>query len=116
MDAIDPCMMVIQRDFEAFDPANDRWAVVWFSELATYAEDLPRLFHKLALLSRSGEDVFDYLKRVTLKAGAKKAARVGRVAKYFAIEPFVFGVSIDIGKIMEDVSGRARSLIQSPAA
>jgi hypothetical protein len=71
---VDPCMLVIAQDFDRFDPSNDPWAAVWFSQLAAYAQDLPRLFHKLAVLSRSGEDVFGYLKRLTLKATAKKAA------------------------------------------
>ena len=103
-DEVDPCMLVIDRDFEAFNPANDRWAVVWFSDLSTYAKDLPRLFHKLAQLSRSKEDVFGYLKQLALKDVAKKAAKLGRLAKYFEIKPEVFGISIDVGKIVEDVS------------
>jgi hypothetical protein len=101
---VDPCMLVIDRDFEGFDPANNRWAVVWFSDLSTYAKDLPRLFHKLAQLSRAGENVFDYLKRITLKDKAKKGAKLGRIAKYFEVKPQVFGISIDVGKIVEDVS------------
>ncbi|HEX6371023.1 MAG TPA: hypothetical protein VF006_19050 [Longimicrobium sp.] len=101
---VDPCMLIIDRDFAAFDPSHDRWAVVWFSELSTYAQDLPRLFHKLATLSRAQEDVFQFLKRVTLKAGAKGAAKAGRIAKYFEIKPQIFGVSLDVGKILEDVS------------
>jgi len=101
---VDPCMLVIDRDFEAFDPAKDRWAVIWFSDLSIYARDLPRLFHKLAQLSRGGENVFEYLKRLALKAQAKKAAKLGRIAKYFEVKPNVFGISIDVGKILEDVS------------
>src|SRR5690349_18331191 len=97
-------MLVIAQDFDRFDPSNDPWAAVWFSQLAAYAQDLPRLFHKLAVLSRSGEDVFGYLKRLTLKATAKKATKGGRIAKYFELKPQVFGVSIDVGKIIEDAS------------
>lgn len=106
---VDPCMLVIDRDFEAFDPANDRWAVIWFSDLSTYAKDLPRLFHKLAQLSRAGENVFECLKRLVLKERAKKAAKLGRVARYFEVKPQIFGISIDVGKIVEDMSSAVAS-------
>jgi hypothetical protein len=102
---VDPCMLVIDRDFDAFDPAVDRWAVVWFSDLSTYAKDLPRLFHKLALLTKTKEDIFTYLKGVTLKHVGKKAAKVGRLAKYFELKPSIFGISVDVGKIIDDVAG-----------
>lgn len=103
-DEVDPCMLVIDCDFGTFSPTKDRWAVVWFSDLSTYAKDLPRLFHKLAQLSRSDEDVFAYLKRLALKRVTKKAAKLGRLAEYFEIKPEVFGISIDVGKIVKDVS------------
>lgn len=105
---VDPCMLVIDTDFEVFSPTNDRWAVVWFSDLATYAKDLPRLFHRVAELSRAGGDVFEYLKRLVLKANVKKAAKLGRIAKYFEVKPQVFGISIDVGKILEDVADFAK--------
>lgn len=101
---VDPCMLVIDRDFETFNPAKDRWAAVWFSDLATYAKDLPHLFHKLAQLSKSGESLFEYLKRLALQHQAKEAAKLGRIARYFEVKPQVFGISIDVGKILDDVS------------
>lgn len=78
--------------------------MVWFSDLSTYAKDLPRLFHKLAQLSRAGEDVFEYLKQLALKRVGKKAAKLGRIAKYLELKPNVFGISIDVGKVVEDIS------------
>ena len=101
---VDPCMLVIDRDFEAFDPGEDRWAVVWFSELSTYAKDLPRLFHRLARQARADEDVFAYLRSVTLKSTAKESAKIGRIARYFEVKPEIFGISIDVGRILEDLS------------
>ena len=80
---VNPCMLIIQRDFEAFCPDADRWAVVWFSDLANYAKDLPQLFHKPAQLSRSGCDVFDHLKRLALEHHGKKIAGLGRMAGVF---------------------------------
>jgi hypothetical protein len=102
VDEFVPGMLIIDRDFEAFDPAKDRWAVVWFSE--TTGKDLPKLFHKLSQLSRTGENVFEYLKGLALKDEAKKAAKLGHIARYFELKPQIFGVSIDVGKILEDVS------------
>lgn len=103
-DEIEPCMLVIDRDFDTFNPSRDCWAVVWFSDLSAYAKDLPRLFHKLAQISRSNGDLFAYLKRLALKRATKKAVKLGRLADYFEIKPNVFGISIDVGKILKDVS------------
>jgi hypothetical protein len=104
VDEVDPCMLVIENDFEHFDPNNDRWAAVWFADLPTYARDLPNFFHKIARVTRAGDDLFEYFKKAALEEEARDAARVGKVAKYFEIKPRVFGVSIDVGSIISDLS------------
>jgi hypothetical protein len=86
---------------------KDRWVAVWFSDLETYANDLPRLFHKLALLSRSGQDLFEYFKDLAIKDQVRKASKLGRAAKYFEFKPKVFGISIDIGNILADLAKAA---------
>src|SRR5690606_36562891 len=101
---VDPCMLVVDVDFDAFDPRCDRWAVIWFSDLALYARDLAHLFHRLALLSRVNRDLFQYLRDLVLKGRHKRAAGWGRFTRYFELgKPELFGVSIDVKAILTHV-------------
>jgi hypothetical protein len=104
---VDPCMLIIDRDFDAFDPKQDRWAVIWFSDLReVYAQELAHLFHKLALLSRQERDLLQYLKRLVLRHEVQDAAKLGRLTKYFDLgKPEFFGISVDVQAIVTDVIG-----------
>jgi len=106
-----PLLLIIKTDFVAFDPNKDQWAVIWFSEYKDYAKDLPQLFHKLALMSHENEDIFKYLDKIARKNKLKRFARFGRLVgltKYFEIgKPQVFGVSIDVKAILQDIAALA---------
>ena len=94
----DPFMLVIDKGFKEFDPESHHWAVVWFSDFYKDPGSLYRLFGALSKKVRKGDDVLAYLKSVARKEKFKK------VAKYFEFKtPKVFGVSIDIKAIAEDL-------------
>jgi len=92
-----PFMIVIDKDFEVFDPLSHKWSIIWFSEFENQTNKIIDLFKKLANRSRRGKDIFSYLECVT------KESRLKNLAKYFEIKPKVFGISINAQAILEDI-------------
>jgi len=96
----EPFMLVIEKSFNEFNPESDRWGIVWFSNFYDNPESVYRLFSALARKVRQNEDVFVFLSAITRKDKYKK------FGKYFDLKkPEVFGVSIDVQAIIEDVLG-----------
>lgn len=92
----EPLMLIIGVDFEEFDPQQHRWAVIRFSSYPV--DSIPKFFHKLALITRKNKDIFSYLRRLATKKNVAEAA------KYFEIKPEIFGVSINVNAIIEDLA------------
>ena len=60
-------------------------------------DSIYRLLATLARKIEKDEDLFEYLRTVALK---KKGARF---SKYLEIKPNIFGVTLDISSILEDL-------------
>lgn len=96
----EPFMLLIEKGFNDFNPESDRWGIVWFSNFYDKPESVYRLFGALARKVRQNEDVFVFLSATTKKDKYKK------FGKYFELKkPEVFGVSIDVQAIIEDLLG-----------
>jgi hypothetical protein len=102
----DPFMLIIDSDFYAFDPTQQPWAIIWFSEYFKRPDSIYKLFAALARTTRAGEDVFECLRSVAHKQAAGKWATL---AKYVEFKPKVFGISIDVGAILKDLGAKAES-------
>lgn len=92
-----PFMLIIDTDFEYFNPTSHSWGIIWFSEFENQPAKVIQLLKKLANKTRTGKDVFSYLKCVT------KESKLKILAKYFEVKPKVFGISIDAKAILEDL-------------
>jgi hypothetical protein len=93
--SIDPFILVINQDFERFDPQEHEWALLWLSNYE--AEDLNRVFAYLVRETKQDEgDVFRYLKRLAARDKTK------RWIKYFEFKPHLLGVSLDVGEMVRD--------------
>jgi hypothetical protein len=96
----DPFMLVVDKGFEEFNPESDKWGIVWFSNFHEKPGMVYRLFGALARKVRREDDVFNYLNAVARKDKFRK------FGKYFELKkPKVFGVSIDVQAIIEDMVG-----------
>jgi len=92
----EPFMLIIDVDFEEFDPQQHRWTVIRFSGYPV--DSIPKFFHQLALITRKNKDIFSYLRWLTTKK------TVAESAKYIEIKPEIFGVSINVNAIIEDLA------------
>ena len=96
----DPFMLIINQDFEEFDPEHHPWSVVWSSDFWDKTDTIYRLFGTLAQKARRDEDLFPYLCSVARKEKYKT------LAKYVELKtPKVFGISIDVKAILRDIAG-----------
>jgi hypothetical protein len=95
----DPAMLVIDQDFNVFDPREHRWAAIWFAEHEPAS--VYRLLNELANRVRRDEDLFSYL------AGLGRKDRFRRFARYFEVKPGLFGVSLNAGAIFDDLAEAA---------
>ena len=102
----DPFLLIIDSDFYTFDPTQQPWAIIWFSEYFKRTDSIYKLFAALVRTTRAGEDVFEYLRSVAHKQAAGKWAKL---AKYVEFKPKIFGISIDVGAILEDLGGKAEA-------
>ena len=95
----DPFMLVIGEDFKKFDPNTHKWSLVWFSDFWKKKDSIWRVFAALAQKVRNGEDIFDYLE------GVSRKKKYTAISKYIEIKPDLFGTSIDVKAILEDLLG-----------
>ena len=86
----DPFIVVIDRDFAAFNPTEHPWAIIWMSEFFKEPGTIYRLFGSMARRVERGQDLFEYLQSVARKQ------KIEKVNSYFELKPKIFGVSVDI--------------------
>ena len=94
-----PFMIAIEDDFAMFEPNLHRWGVVWFSDLERDPATLWKVFSALARKVQRGEDLFEYLRTLSQNAMYKQAAT------YIEAKPGIFGISINIKAIAQDLLG-----------
>lgn len=95
----DPFMVIINQDFQGFDPQIHQWAVVWFSDFFDKPDCIYRVFAGLAQKVRDEKDMFEYL------AVLAKKDKYREIAKHIEIKPGFGGISIDVKALMEDLLG-----------
>ncbi|NQU56364.1 MAG: hypothetical protein HQ513_03955 [Rhodospirillales bacterium] len=96
----DPFMLIIDKDFNEFNPELDRWGIVWFSNFSDKPDSIYKFFGCIARKVRRDEELFDYLSSVAHQEKYKK------FGKYFELKkPELFGISIDVQAILEDLIG-----------
>ena len=99
-DTLEPVMLIIDKSFADFDPEVDNWGIIWFSTLESKPQSIPKVLHKLATLSRDGQDVFSYLNTL------RRRERLGGVNKYLKVDKVgAFGIFVDIEAILADAVG-----------
>ncbi len=99
-DTLEPVMLIIDKSFAEFDPEVDNWGIIWFSTLESKPQSIPKVLHKLATLSRDGQDVFSYLNTL------RRRERLGGVIKYLKVDKVgAFGIFVDIEAILADAVG-----------
>lgn len=109
----DPIMLIIDRDWQSFDPREHPFGIIWVSQFSSEPETVRPFLQSLARLSREG-DVISYLCEVAAReqrvdALDKTQSSIGllaRVASYIEIKPSVFGVAIDLKAILRDIAER----------
>jgi hypothetical protein len=101
-ETLEPVMLVIDKSFADFDPEVDNWGIIWFSTLESKPQSIPKVLHKLATLSRDGQDIFSYLNAL------RRRDRLAGVIKYLKIDKVgAFGIFVDVEAIVADVVGMA---------
>ncbi len=97
----DPFIMVINTDFAVFETDEHPWTIIWMSDFFKEPKTIYRLFGSLARRVERGENVFEYLRSVARKH------KIHNVSKHFELKPGVFGASIDVKALLEDLMGAA---------
>lgn len=92
-----PFMVLINTDFATFDPENNEWAIVWFSDFSENPNSISEIFASLIRKMQRGDSLFNYFNSLTRKKAAKKF--IG----YFEMKPGIFGFSVDIKAMLEDL-------------
>jgi hypothetical protein len=99
-DTLEPVMLIIDKSFADFDPQTDKWGIIWFSTLESKPQSIPKVLHKLATLSRDGQDVFSYLDAL------RRRERLAGVIKYLKADRVgAFGIFVDVEAILADAVG-----------
>ena len=101
-----PFMLVINTNFEEFNPQESLWAVVWFSDFRENPDTVSEIFGVLVKKIRQDENLFDYFKDLSVKQTTKE------FVEYFEIKPGTFGTSVDVKAIQINIGGNvSRSTI-----
>jgi hypothetical protein len=95
----DPYMLIIDRPFGQFDPTEHRWNIIWFSRFQETPGSIYRLFGCLARKVKAGEDIFEWAGSLARKE------KYAEFAKYFQVKPGLFGVTLDVKAIFQDMAG-----------
>lgn len=109
----DPIMLILDRDWQSFDPREHPFGIIWVSRFSDHPGAVLPFLQRLALLSRRG-DVIAYLRDVAaheqqataLDEAQRRIGLLARVASYIEIKPSVFGVAIDLKAILRDIAER----------
>jgi len=110
----DPIILILDRDWNSFDPREHPYGIIWVSRFSENPEAVRPFLQQLALRSRRGDDLIAYLHDVAIReqqAAALDRAQesiglLARIASYVEIKPSVFGVAIDLKAILRDISER----------
>jgi hypothetical protein len=107
----DPIILVLDRDWQSFDPREHGYAIIWISGFQGDPAAVRPLLQQLAMRTRRGDDIIGYLREVAEKEErAAKVERRGsalsRIASYVEIKPQVFGVAVDVTAILRDIFAR----------
>ncbi len=92
-----PFMLVIDTDFEQFDPQQNNWTIVWFSDFRENPDSIFEIFSALVKKIRREDNLFDYFKSLKTKQTVKG------LIDYFELKPGAFGVSVDVKAILFDL-------------
>lgn len=109
----DPVILILDRDWQSFDPREHPFGIIWVSRFSHEPRAVRPFLQRLALLSRRG-DVIAYLRDVAtreqqaavLDVAQRRIGLLARVASYVEIKPSVFGVAIDLKAILRDSGER----------
>jgi hypothetical protein len=109
----DPIILILDRDWQSFDPREHPFGIIWISRFSNDPATVRPFLQTLALLSREG-DVITYLREVAVRdqrAAALDTTQRGigflaRAASYIEIKPSVFGVAVDLKAILRDIAER----------
>lgn len=111
----DPIILIIDRDWQSFDPRENPFGIIWVSRFSNDSETVRPFLQTLARLSREG-DVITYLREVVarehhaaaLDTTQRSIGLLARAASYIEIKPSVFGVAVDLKAILRDIAERRR--------
>jgi hypothetical protein len=56
-----PFLVVVKKDFDAFDPDEDDWRIIWFSQARNPRDSIPSLFDALEIELRRDQSLFGFL-------------------------------------------------------
>jgi hypothetical protein len=109
----DPIILILDRDWQSFDPGEHPFGIIWVSRFSDDPVAVRPFLQRLAFLSRRG-DVIAYLRDVAareqqaaaLDEAQRRIGLLARVASYIEIKPSVFGVAIDLKAILRDIAER----------
>lgn len=91
-----PAMLMIDKDFDDFDPRIHSWMLFHFDRSArhdgSYAPKLRSLLAKIVAATSDQEEADPF----AVVRSAIKSEAVARASKVFKLEPGAFGVSIDL--------------------
>lgn len=100
-----PFLLIIDKDFEEFDPNEDKVGFIWFSDFKDNEEPIWQVLDCIARKVDAGDDLFAYLDLVHKKSRSKKLRdKLAKLAKYVEVKiPVVPGVvSVNAGAIWAD--------------
>jgi hypothetical protein len=95
----DPFMLIINKDFQEFDPRQHPWTIVWFSEHRDHPDQVYKVLSRIVRIVRSGSSLFEHFKANEKKSWYQKWA------KFVEIKPEVYGISVDAKGILEEALG-----------
>jgi hypothetical protein len=110
----DPIILIIDRDWREFDPGEHPYGIIWLSGFANDPSSVRPFLQQLAMRTRRGDDLIDYLRQVAdgeqraaaIEKAGKGVNALARIASYVEIKPRIFGVAVDLKAILRDISTR----------
>jgi hypothetical protein len=108
--ASEPALLVIENDFDRFNPCKHRWAIVWLTDLRG-DDDVRPFLKKIASTARRGDDVIGALNEAATRIaqkeqGARVARFTARAGSYIEWKPKLplVGLQIDLKAILRDLA------------
>ena len=94
---VDPILLIISKDFEEFNPGEDPWAIIEFSDYFAQTNKIYKVFSLLANIVKRRENIFEFLEKETKRKNFKKWLG------YIEVKPGIFGFKINGNAILEDL-------------